>query len=63
MSNDTIQLPNTDNPEVMRRAVAAALVYLCWDEVIRTADLDHLDDKAIEVFNRIYTGLGTALGG
>ena len=62
MTNETLRLPATDNPEVMRRAVAAALVYLRWDEVIRTADLDHLDDKAVEVFNRIYTGIGASLG-
>lgn len=60
MKDDSIHLPNTDDPEVMHRAVTTALVILCWDEVIRTADLDHLDDKAIEVFNRIYAGIGAA---
>ncbi|MBK6767853.1 MAG: hypothetical protein IT332_01615 [Ardenticatenales bacterium] len=60
MKDDSIHLPNTDDPEVMHRAVAAALVALCWDEVIRTADLDHLDDKAIEVFTRVYEGIGKA---
>lgn len=60
MTNDPFHLPNTDNPEVMHRAVTAALVHLVWDEVIRTADLDELEEKAIDVFNKIYKGIGAS---
>ncbi|MEO8083175.1 MAG: hypothetical protein ABI780_05085 [Ardenticatenales bacterium] len=59
-NNERLQLPHTNDPEVMHRAVAASLLHLCWDEVIRTADLDHLDDKAVEIYLTIYKGIAKA---
>lgn len=59
-NNEPLQLPDTNDPEVMHRAVAASLLHLCWDEVIRTADLDHLDDKAVEIYLTIYKGIAKA---
>ena len=49
-----VDLPNTDSPEVMQQAVSIYLLHTVWEEYSRIIDPELIEDKAIELYGRIY---------
>ncbi len=54
VKEEKLELPNTDNPDVMAQAVSIFLLDKVWDEFSRIIDPEQIEDKAMELYGRIY---------
>jgi hypothetical protein len=50
-----VELPNTDNADVMQQAVSIFLMHMVWEEYSRIIDPEKIEEKALELYDRIYT--------
>ena len=50
-----VDLPDTDNADVMQQAVSVFLMHLVWEEFSRIIDPEQIEEQALELYGRIYS--------
>lgn len=54
---EELELPPTDSPEVMERAISAWLTHVIWDQHSRGVHPDHIEENILELYNRVFTAV------
>jgi hypothetical protein len=54
VQENLVDLPDTDNADVMQQAVSIFLMHMVWEEYSRIIDPEKIEEKALELYGRIY---------
>lgn len=59
----SVELPNTDSPEVMRQVVSLWLTNLIWDQYSRGIPPERTEEEIVGMYTRVYQALQPAQPG
>jgi hypothetical protein len=57
---DTVELPNTDSPEVMNKAVSIWLAHVIWEQFSRVSHPEEIEEQLLGVYERVYKSVSSA---
>ena len=57
---DTIELPDTDSPEVMQQVISLWLTKVIWDEYSRGIQTDDTEKELLGLYTRVREAVRTS---